>query len=551
MERKRTKQRVVLDRQMLTQSKSSNPFKDNKTTLAGLNLFISSGKLALCLVFLILLYGCTVNPLPQNPVEVTLIADGSEKQVESNSHTILELLSEQGIILSESDRVSPPETARLIDQMTVAVTRVIYAIETITNTVPYERKVVRDAALPDGASRLIQSGSPGLQEIKYRLTLENGIQTERILMSDAFIETPKDEIRVIGTRTELGTVYINGTLAYLNRQDGWIVRENNQERRRLSSTGDLDGRVFELSTDGTLLLYTRGVTKTTHFNELWMVRTTEANPNAVPLNVQNVLWAGWSPVDQKIAWTTGEPTDRPPGWRGENDLWTATLSTKNVLISRKQVQDPQIGSGYGWWGTRYTWSPNGEKLAFSLPQSIGIFDLEKDERVTLHTFPAYKTYNSWAWNPELCWSNDGLFIISVVHDKAPSGGDSEESPVFNIRTLDVTGVYSAEIVSEAGMWASPRLSPDGLTILYGRAIIPYQSATSRYRLCIIDIDGSNQHCFFPPDNEPGIEFPLWLWDPLGENVAYIENGDVHSINIKEWTTQSITDDGQITQLDWK
>ncbi len=510
-----------------------------------------TGLLAFSLIGLIVLQGCAGNSLPQNPVTITLFVDGSEKQLQSSSNTVLELLSEQGVILSESDRVSPPETSRLIDQMTVSVTRVIFAMETLTNTVPYERKVVRDATLPEGESRLLQSGSPGVQEVKYRLTFENGNQSDRMLISDVFISTPKDEIRVIGTRAELGTTYINGTLAYLNRQDGWIIRDNNQEKRRLTSSGDLDGRVFELSPDSSLLLYTRGLTLTTTFNELWLIRTTEANPNPVPLNVQNVLWAGWSPVNQEIAWTTAETTDRPPGWRGENDLWTATVSTKNILTNRNQVLEPEIGSGYGWWGTRYSWSPNGKLLAFSLPQSIGIIDIKTNSRNTLQTFPAYKTYNSWAWNPEISWSSDGLFIISTVHDKAPSGGDSEESPVFNIYTLDVTGVYSAEIVSEAGMWAYPKLSPDGATILYGKAIVPYQSATSRYRLCIIDIDGSNQHCFFPEENEPGIEIPLWLWDSAGENVAYIENGDLRSINITDWTSQTITDDGQISQFDWK
>ncbi|TFG73463.1 MAG: DUF348 domain-containing protein [Anaerolineales bacterium] len=539
------------NKRMMTQILTANPGVHNKSAWTVFSRVTWSGLFSFILIGLIMLQGCAENTLPQSPVEITLIVDGSEKQLQSDSKSVLEFLSEQGVILSESDRVSPPETARLIDQMTVAVTRVIYVMETVTNTVPYERKVVRDATLPEGESRLLQSGSPGVREVKYRLTLENGIQSDRILISDVFISSPKVEIRVIGTRTELGTIYINGTLAYLNRQDGWIIRDNNQERRRLTSSGDLDGRVFELSPDSTLLLYTRGVTFTTTFNELWLVRTTEANPNAVPLNVQNVLWAGWSPVNQEIAWTTAESTDRPPGWRGENDLWTATMSTKNILTNRKQIKEPEVGSGYGWWGTRYSWSPNGNQLAFSLPQSIGIIDIKTTTRITLQTFPAYKTYNSWAWNPEISWSSDGLFIISTVHDKAPGGGDSEESPVFNIRTLDVTGVYSAQIVSEAGMWAYPKLSPDGATILYGKAIVPYQSATSRYRLCIIDIDGSNQHCFFPEENEPGIEIPLWMWDSGGENVAYIENGDLRSINITDWTSQTITDDGQITQFDWR
>lgn len=504
------------------------------------------------LLLVIVLCGCTIQPLPQSTISVLLISDGSEQQIESNSQTVLELLLEQNLRLSETDRVTPPETTRLMDQMTVKVTRVIHALETITNTVPFERKVVRDATFPEGQSRLIQSGSPGLREVKYRITTEDGVQVEKILISDTFITSPKDEIRVLGTQTELETVYITGTLAYLSRQDGWVIRENNRERRQLTSSGDLDGRVFELSPDGSLLLYTRSMSKTSTINELWLIRTTEANPNAIPLDVKNVLWADWSPTNRTIAWTTASPTDRPPGWRGENDLWTARLSTRNVLLSTKKILEPEIGTGYGWWGTRYTWSPDGEKLAFSLPQSIGFVDLDTAERTTLQTFAAYKTYNSWAWNPELTWTNDGLFLVSVLHDKAPGGGDSEESPVFDINALDVTGVFSAEIASETGMWAAPKISPDGSTILYGRAVIPYQSASSRYRLCRIDLDGSNQLCFYPPeDNGPGIEIPLWKWDPSGENIAYIDMGDVHIINTSNWLSVSLTGVDQITHFDWE
>jgi Tol biopolymer transport system component len=500
---------------------------------------------------LIAVSGCSTQPLSQGSVEITLIDNKLERRIETNSETVLDLIHEQNIVLNENDRVSPPETAKLLDQMTVSITRIVYQMEIITDTVPYERRVVRDGMVPAGVSRLIQSGSPGLREMKYRLKLENDVQVERILISDTFITSPKDEIRVLGTQTEMETVNITGTLTFLNRQDAWVIRGNNQERRRLTSTGDLDGRVFELSPDGSMLLYSRAVTETEHFNEMWLVRTTEANPNAIPLSVQDVIWADWSPAQREIAWTTATPSDRPPGWRGENDLWTATLSSRNVLISRKQILEPEIGTGYGWWGTRYAWSPDGEMLAFSLPQSVGIINLDSKKRVTLHAFAAYKTYNSWAWNPAVSWSKDSLFIYSVTHDKAPGGGDEEESPVFDIVALDVTGVYSAEITSETGMWSSPTIAPDGTSILFGRAIIPFQSATSRYRLCKIDLDGSNQQCFYPSETEPGIEIPVWLWSPTGEYVAFIESGDLHIVSTDDWITQSVTDDGQITEFDWK
>ncbi|MDF1515036.1 MAG: G5 domain-containing protein [Anaerolineae bacterium] len=524
-------------------------YKTRRINLLLREIFRSGG---LCILLLMVLYGCGGQPLTQSELNIQLIMDGREAVVQSKSQTVSDLLQEQSIVLSEFDRVTPPETTRLYDQMTVKITRVLYDVEVITETVPFERKIVRDATIPEGQSRLIQSGSAGMREIKYRLTLEDGIQVERILLSDTFTASPKDEITVVGTRTELVTVSITGTLAYLNRQDGWIIGDNNQERRRLTSTGDLDGRIFELSPDGGLLMYSRSVSKTATFNELWIVRTTEASPNAIPLDVKNVLWAGWSPTTSEIAWTTAQPSDRPPGWRGENDLWTASLNSRNLLVNRKEIQEPEIGTGYGWWGTRYVWSPDGEKIAFSLPQSIGFLDRETQRKTILHTFAAYKTYNSWAWNPGLTWTSDGQFIFSVVHAEAPGGGDEEESPVFDIKAIDASGIFSVEIASETGMWSAPTLSPGGTTLLYGRAIIPYQSASSRYRLCHIDLDGSNQQCFYPPtDDDLGIEIPLWLWSPSGDSVAFIMNGDLMMVSLYNSHATALTDEGQITKFDWK
>ena len=122
-------------------------------------------KWAVCLVLLIVLCGCYTEPLPQGSVEITLVADGSERKIQSNSRTVLELLVEQSIRMNEADRVSPPETAKLFDNMTVTITRIVYAMETITDTVPFERRIVRDATVPEGESRLVQSGSPGMREM--------------------------------------------------------------------------------------------------------------------------------------------------------------------------------------------------------------------------------------------------------------------------------------------------------------------------------------------------------------------------------------------------
>ncbi|MCU0520073.1 MAG: G5 domain-containing protein [Anaerolineae bacterium] len=286
---------------------------------------------------------CAAPPaLPSPHYRITLVADGVQQVIETETaSTVQGLLTEAGIELGELDRVQPPEVAALADMMTVRVTRVEVQTHVLTQTVPFGRQVVRDAAVPEGENRLLQVGQAGLLERYYRVTIEDHVERERVLAREVLVQSPQPEIRLIGARPQPENVVITGTLAYLANQDAWVIRESSFQRRRTTALGDLDGRVFSLSPDAQVLLFSRTVTESEHINELWLVRTTEASPNPVPLNVRDVLWADWLPVRQpagrSIAWTTAEVADPAPGWRGLNDLWVATVTDRSTLTARRQV----------------------------------------------------------------------------------------------------------------------------------------------------------------------------------------------------------------------
>lgn len=496
-----------------------------------------------------LLAACIAS-IPVEPNRVTLVVDGEQRSIVTELATVRDLLTAEGVTIGDLDRVSPPETAALRDGMTVAVVRVIRLTETVSETLPYGRQVLRDATIPEGETRLLQSGQAGVLERAYRITLEDGVEVERTLMQEAITLKPQDEIRLVGTRPNVETVIITGTLAYMNRQDAWILRGSNRTRRRLTALGDLDGRVFALSPDATKLLFTRAVTDAEHINALWLIRTGEADPDPIPLDVNDVLWADWHPEGNRIAWTTAEVIEAAPGWRGLNDLWTAILSLQDALISRREVLKPEAGGGYGWWGTRYAWSPSGDALAYSQPDAVGVVTLRDAERTPLLTFPAYRTYSSWAWNPAIDWSPDGNYIATVIHTPSPTIADPEESPVFNVWQIAATGAYSAAMASETGMWATPFFAPDGSALLYGRALVPYRSDTSEHKLCLIERDGSDQRCFDAP-GETGIELPAWRWSPDGDVIAFIQLGDIYLLTPKDGSIIPLVDDGGITLVDWR
>ena len=498
---------------------------------------------------LLSIMACDTPALPTPSYDVTIRVDNVERQVETVSRTVGATLDEASIQLGPLDRVTPPEVTAVSDGMVITVTRVVQHTKLVTSTIPYKREIVRDATVPEGESRLLQSGREGIRERQYRITVEDGEVVDRVLVSESVAESPQDEVRLLGTKPEIQAVTITGTLAYLGNQDAWLIRDNTLERRRLTHFGDLDGRVFALSHDGTRLLFTRAVTDETRLNQLWFVRTTEADPDPNPLDVENVLWSDWAPNNRTIAWTKAEVVSEAPGWRGLNDLWIADITDRDFFVGRKQILESEAGGGFGWWGTRYSWGPKDTLLAYARPDSVGVVDLDAGERRPLLRFPPYRSYSSWAWNPMPSWSPDGAFLALTVHTRGFSEDDPEESPIFNLMLLSSTDNYSAELALEVGMWSAPQFAPQGDRLLFGRAEIPYQSVNSLYTLHTVDRDGSNQALL---QEEPAaLDRPQWVWGPDGRSVAYVQMGDVYWCSLPSGRTVPLTDVGNIRQIVWR
>jgi len=182
---------------------------------------------------------------------------------------------------------------------------------------------------------------------------------------------------------------------------------------------------------------------------------------------------------------------------------------------------------------------------------VGIVEVRTKQLQPLARFAPYRTYSSWAWNPDVAWSSEGNFIATVLHGPAPDGGDPEDSPVFDLWLLEASGAYSMQLASEVGMWTMPVFSPDGETLLFGEATLPYQSHISAYRLCTLDRDGSDLRCIFPAEGEPAIQVPGWWWSPDQATLAFIYRGNLHLLKRGERFSVPITSEGTVTTLDWQ
>ncbi len=490
---------------------------------------------------------------------IAIEVDGTRRVIETEEDTVREALEKAGVVLGALDRAEPPLWETVTDGMTVIVTRVREESEVVRKVLPFSRQVLRDEALDEGETRLMQLGVNGEEEVTYLAIYENDVEVNRTPKARRVLQEPVDEIVVIGVRGYLASVPISGTIAYVSNGNAWMMRGGSGGKRPLTFSGDLDQRVLALSPDGTQLLFTREVEsaegESAPLNSLWVVGTVVVDDEPRAWGIEGVRYAQWSPDGTRFAYSTAERISGRPGWRANNDLWIASADGRD----QAEVLSASSGAIYGWWGSAFSWSPDGRIFAYADADEIGLIDLSSGERQTLLSFPAYLTYGDWVWVPSLSWSPDGYFLACVAHATSAEESEApEESPVFDVWVLSIDGQLQARLVDEAGMWAFPAWSPVHLgsgneqrsRIVYGVAQNPLDSQASRYDIYVVDRDGSNETKVFPLHEEEGLEVPQLAWSPSGDELVLVRDGNLYLLSLASGALRQLTADGGSSQLQW-
>jgi dipeptidyl aminopeptidase/acylaminoacyl peptidase len=500
----------------------------------------------------LLLSGCA------SPKRIAVEVDGARRIVETQEDTVREALEAQGITLSSLDRTEPALWEPTTDGMTIIITRVREETEVERKVLPFSRQVLRDEALEEGETRLMQLGVNGEEEVTYLITYENDLEVNRIPAARRVIQDPVDEIVVIGVSGTLPSVPISGTITYVSNGNAWMMRGASGGKRPLTFTGDLDQRVVALSPDGTQLLFSRKIESEEEsevLNSLWVVGTVVVGDDAHDLGIQGVQYAQWSPDGTRFAYSTAERIDGRPGWRANNDLWIASADGRD----KAQVLPESSGGIYGWWGSEFAWSPDGRIFAYADADEIGLIDLSSGERQTLLDFPAYLTYGDWVWVPSLSWSPDGRFVVCTVHATSVSEDEvAAESPVFDIWVVSIDGLVKVRVAEEVGMWASPVWSPaeskaadeQRSRIAYCTARNPLDSQASDYNLYLVDRDGSNETKLFPLHGEEGLQEPELAWSPWADGLVTVREGNLYLLSLSSGALRQLTADGGSTNPQW-
>jgi Tol biopolymer transport system component len=490
--------------------------------------------------------------------KVVIHADGKDTSLSTTVLTVREALAEAKVSIGSDDRVEPDLWVEIEDGLTIQVIRVQEETIVERETMPYKEQTIRSESLAAGDQKLLQAGKNGEVEVTYRLQFEDGVEVSRSVLRRIVVEEPVNQITVVGVGGMVESVLFEGTIAYLNGGNAWLMSGGSGGRQPVTSEGNLDERVFALSPDGKYLLYSV-VTETVEyegpFNQLYLLNVALVGEEPIQLPLQDVLWADWAPDGKQIAYTTGVKSG-PPGWRANNDLRVITLLDEKGYVKRdsRRILSAQSTGTYGWWGTRYAWSPDGNKIAYARPDQLGWVDMTSRRSFPLAPFSPLNTLGDWVWVPTPTWSPDSWFIVCVIHAEE-AGRPPEESQRFEVWAFDIGRQVRARLTPDAvGMWSEPRWSPPqegGSQIAFAEADTPSSSHESRYTLKLMDRDGSNKRLLFPREGEVGMAQPIdHAWSPDGRQLVVLYLGDVYLVDVLSGRIQRMTGDGQCTRLDW-
>jgi resuscitation-promoting factor RpfB len=134
------------------------------------------------------------------PKDVVLAVDGQERVVTTTAANAGDLLAEQGIVLSATDRASADLAQPLASQMRLQVFRVSITDETETVAVPHDRVETKDPEAFVGEKKVTTEGVDGQQTVTYRVTVTDGVETARETLGTTVDRAPVTEQVAVGTK---------------------------------------------------------------------------------------------------------------------------------------------------------------------------------------------------------------------------------------------------------------------------------------------------------------------------------------------------------------
>lgn len=158
-------------------------------------------------------------------IPIFVRADGKDIDTYIAPRTVADALTKLGIVLGIKDKVSQPLDHMLAPNERVQVVRVAEQINTVKSEIPFQ-SITQPADYPVGLpDKVVSRGSNGLQEQTIKLTLEDGKEVDREILSQRVVTPPTNQLVSRGTQTSIsrGGTTIRFKRAYIMRATAYCI----------------------------------------------------------------------------------------------------------------------------------------------------------------------------------------------------------------------------------------------------------------------------------------------------------------------------------------
>ncbi|MDV2583261.1 ubiquitin-like domain-containing protein [Alkalibacillus haloalkaliphilus] len=135
--------------------------------------------------------------------EVKIVDGGEEKTKVVTNQTVQSLLNQEGIDLSEHDKLNVEPSQMVRDQRDIEIVRVSIDYETVEESVPYTTETREDDSMLQGENEVVQLGEEGKKVQEYEVVKENGEVVSRELVDEEIVEESVNRVVMEGTKQEV------------------------------------------------------------------------------------------------------------------------------------------------------------------------------------------------------------------------------------------------------------------------------------------------------------------------------------------------------------
>ncbi|PKQ21643.1 MAG: resuscitation-promoting factor [Actinobacteria bacterium HGW-Actinobacteria-5] len=143
------------------------------------------------------------------PKQVTLVVGGKKTTLTTTAPTVADLLVDQGLTVSPTDRLAPVGPATISEGETITLDRVVVKTKTRTETVAFGTVKKNNSALWKGESRVLTAGKNGKATRTYAITVVNGKVTKKVMVTEVILTKATDQVLSVGTKTSANGVGLN------------------------------------------------------------------------------------------------------------------------------------------------------------------------------------------------------------------------------------------------------------------------------------------------------------------------------------------------------